>query len=575
MLTLPCRICHLWLTAMVSRQPRIPLFFCTVILAIGATAAVASNPPAAKAPPDSSSDLPPIPVTITPEMENAGGTYFGHLPDPAKTRHYYLAAEPELWDYAPMGQDPVCGKPLPSTVQLFRTGWKIRYAQYAGSDFSARILPSERLGILGPVLRGTTGEYIAVTVLNRSWRPISLHAHGVKYDKDSEGSYYKPNPGLGASIAPGAKFTYVWHLDEASGPRSDEPSSKAWLYHSHVTGEDEINLGLFGLIIVTDPARARTDGTPNDVDREMAAAFTIFDETLTADQIPDADDLPPGASAGPVQRTWAEAQQYAEQGERHTINGRAFGNIAGFEMNEGERVRWYLLGLGSEKDFHTAHWHGMRVLEDGRRRTDVVELLPGSMKIADMVADNPGTWMLHCHVGEHMAQGMFAKMVVHPAGASALSTEPKVAFFGMPEAAQTLNFDSAELVFTAGKPEETELDLSGKVTVPDPFPTVKQPIVAQFGSVKVEFRPDASGLCVVRDGLLVLKNTSQVGNGVVKGGILKFDLSLKGAAIQRELEQLHLLENGQLVPNASIHLDLVAGTAHHHSATTNLKLVSP
>ena len=62
--------------------------------------------------------------------------------------------------------------------------------------------------------------------------------------------------GLGAAVAPGAKFTYVWQLDEASGPRPDEPSSKAWLYHSHTTGDEEVNLGLIGFLVVTDPKRA-------------------------------------------------------------------------------------------------------------------------------------------------------------------------------------------------------------------------------------------------------------------------------------------------------------------------------
>ena len=41
------------------------------------------------------------------------------------------------------------------------------------------------------------------------------------------------------------------------------------------------------------------------------------------------------------------------------------------------------MGMGSEADLHTA---------------DVVELLPASMKVAEMVADNPGVWMFHCHV---------------------------------------------------------------------------------------------------------------------------------------------------------------------------------
>jgi membrane protease YdiL (CAAX protease family) len=41
-----------------------------------------------------------------------------------------------------------------------------------------------------------------------------------------------------------------------------------------------VNLGLVGCIIVTDPMRARPDGTPQDVDREMATLYLIFDNTL-------------------------------------------------------------------------------------------------------------------------------------------------------------------------------------------------------------------------------------------------------------------------------------------------------
>ena len=44
---------------------------------------------------------------------------------------------------------------------------------------------------------------------------------------------------------------------------------------------------------------------------------------------------------------------------------------------------------------------------------DVIELLPGSMATADMTADNPGTWLLHCHVSDHMEGGMMATYTVY------------------------------------------------------------------------------------------------------------------------------------------------------------------
>ena len=45
-------------------------------------------------------------------------------------------------------------------------------------------------------------------------------------------------------------------------------------------------------------------------------------------------------------------------------------------------------------------------------RTDMVELLPGSMKILDMLPDNPGTWLFHCHVNDHITAGMLALFTV-------------------------------------------------------------------------------------------------------------------------------------------------------------------
>ena len=156
--------------------------------------------------------------TVTVQMGDVGGKFFGREPDPAKTRRYYIAAEPELWDYAPQGRDPVCGKPLPPPVVMQRHVGKMRYVQYTDATFTTKVFQNPRLGIMGPVLRGVVGEFLAVTFLNRGGQPLSMHPHGAKYDKDSEGSHYLPRPGLGAAVAPGAKFTYVWQLDAESGP---------------------------------------------------------------------------------------------------------------------------------------------------------------------------------------------------------------------------------------------------------------------------------------------------------------------------------------------------------------------
>tara|TARA_R110002073_G_scaffold94594_1_gene219920 strand:+ start:108 stop:833 length:726 start_codon:yes stop_codon:yes gene_type:complete len=230
------------------------------------------------------------------------------------------------------------------------------------------------MGILGPQLRAVVGDSIIVHFLNKTDRPLSIHPHGVQYDKDNEGA----DGGKGASILPGKHYTYTWVVDKAAGPGPKDPSSIVWLYHSHILAEEEMNLGLIGTIVVTRKgmARSASNPAPRDIDQEWTALFMIFNE-----------------------------ENDAESGLKHTINGHIFGNLKGYETNLGKRVRWHLVALGNEVDNHTVHWHGQTVLDHGRH-TDVVEILPASMTSVDMTPRSPGDWLFHCHVNDHMIAGM-------------------------------------------------------------------------------------------------------------------------------------------------------------------------
>ncbi len=498
-----------------------------------------------------------IPATVTKTMGDVGGKFFGATPDPARTRRYFVAIEPELWDYAPQALDPVCGMPFPPPVKANHRGVRLRYIQYTDDSFTAKVIQPPRLGILGPVLRGVVGDYLAVTVLNRVSQPLSLHPHGVKYDKDSEGSYYRPAPGLGAAIGPDARFTYVWQLNENSGPLPTEPSSKPWLYHSHVTGDGEAGLGLVGLIVVTDPKRARPDGTPADVDREEVALFMTFDESGLGEAEKEA------AEYGLPGKTWTQVQEMTESGARPAINGYLFGNLPGLEMNEGERVRWYTLGLGSKEDFHTAHWHGIPVIEDGRRRTDSVELLPASMKVADMVADNPGSWLFHCHVAEHMAEGMFARMIVHPRGRPGASVAPGERYFGLADAQYSMRFKRATAMvdLKPGSIAPCELRLTGSISIFEAFSVFTQAFRIRLGAASSSFQPDRQGSATAgRSGLRILNAGSL---GVIYGGVMEFEAVLSGEAWLNELQKLGLTANGAIVPRLEVPLVVEVGQARH------------
>lgn len=300
----------------------------------------------------------------------------------AATRHYYIAAEDVMWDYAPSGRNLLNGGAIPQPWSVKLQWPKTRFIEYTDDTFTTKKNQPDWLGILGPIIRAEVGDEIVVDFLNRGRKAHDLHPHGLRYDKNNEGSLYLPF-GTGASIAPGARFTYHWFAIPNSGPGPGQLSSVVWWYHSHVDPGVEINAGLLGPIIVSAKGKARADGSPKDVDREFITSFMIFNEL---------GGKPP-------------AQYYA-------INGLVFGNLPGLVMKKGERVRWYLLGMGNEIDLHTPHWHGETV-SDGKRNTDVVELLPGSMTAVDMIADNAGTWMFHCHVEDHMEAGMMAVYTIY------------------------------------------------------------------------------------------------------------------------------------------------------------------
>jgi len=73
-------------------------------------------------------------------------------------------------------------------------------------------------------------------------------------------------------------------------------------------------------------------------------------------------------------------------------------------------VRWYLLSNGHAAA-HSPHWHGNTVVAQ-HMRTDVLSLTTMGMIVADMVPDNPGTWLLHCHQAPYFAAGMQTRYTV-------------------------------------------------------------------------------------------------------------------------------------------------------------------
>lgn len=44
---------------------------------------------------------------------------------------------------------------------------------------------------LGPIIKAEVGQIIKITFYNKASVPLSIHPHGLRYNKNNEGSFYK------------------------------------------------------------------------------------------------------------------------------------------------------------------------------------------------------------------------------------------------------------------------------------------------------------------------------------------------------------------------------------------------
>ncbi len=357
---------------------------------------------------------------------------------PGKTRAYYIAADEVDWDYAPGGVNKMMGMKFEGYSTVFtergphRIGTVYRkaiYREYTDETFAhlkARSPEWEHAGILGPVLRAEVGDTIRILFKNNASRPYSMHPHGVFYDKDSEGAPYDDGTSgkdkEDDAVPPGKTHVYTWQVPERAGPGPNDPSSVVWLYHSHTNELKDVESGLVGAMIITRRGMAAEDGKPKDVDREFVCLYLLFDENVSwyiDHNIQTFTSDPKGVKKldfAPVDNEGnfsGLGSGFTVANAKFAINGYIYGTGPMMTMKKGERVRWYLVALGEQFSVHTPHWHGNVVLHDGKR-TDVVPLMQAQMETVDMVPDNPGIWMFHCHIDDHMDAGMATLYKVEP-----------------------------------------------------------------------------------------------------------------------------------------------------------------
>jgi FtsP/CotA-like multicopper oxidase with cupredoxin domain len=299
-----------------------------------------------------------------------------------QVREYWIQADSFRHNVVPTGHDGMMGLRFESDGSSF---WALGYRAYT-EDWKALLPASDDIGpnsgIPGPIIRAEVGDTVRVHFRNNDTHyrfPHSMHPHGCIYTPANDGVYLVDEPNVPGRVIPfGSTYTYEW--------KAAPSSVGTWLYHDHSMAQDltgsgvvmEINaeLGLFGLVAITD-----TDTVA--VNRE----FFLFFHDLYAADIPGL------------------AQDF------DCFNGAAYlGNTPEMRAKVGDKVRWRIAALG--KELHVFHVHGHRWLSSSGRFVDSEMLGPSTTLTVEYTEDNPGSWIYHGHVTDHMAGGMVGQYTV-------------------------------------------------------------------------------------------------------------------------------------------------------------------
>lgn len=243
----------------------------------------------------------------------------------------------------------------------------------------------------GPVIEFVVGQTRRIKLRNHTDAPIGLHFLGLSYPVEEDGTHLYPhsivNPGCAhvypvTAKAPGV-FPFVDHLQPIQG----------------------LSLGQYGVSIVRSP-------TEDPVDKE----YVLFMGELGKET------------------SGSHEEEEAQGGERRffmTFNGRTDASPLAIEQRAkqsirsagwpsslvGDRVRLRLVNV-SPSVFHSFGIHGYNfcdrggVISDtgacpnGGRTQNIVTMSPLEGTTLELRTTSKGRWMYHCHILEHVEEGM-------------------------------------------------------------------------------------------------------------------------------------------------------------------------
>jgi FtsP/CotA-like multicopper oxidase with cupredoxin domain len=239
----------------------------------------------------------------------------------------------------------------------------------------------------GPTIEVMEGDRVRIVVDNRLPEPTTVHWHGLEVPVAMDGA-----EGITQDLIPsGGTFVYELTLHQHG----------TFFYHSHRPMQQM--MGLVGLFLI----HPRQPYEPA-ADRDFAWVLQGW-ATLPGNPTPNSMAM---------EFNWL------------TMNGKAAPATTPALCKVGERVRLRFVNLGM--DHHPIHLHGHTWVVTGTEGGRVPEAawVPGNTEIIgvaqartmELVANNPGDWMLHCHLPHHMMNAMASRvgpLTQRPAGAGA------------------------------------------------------------------------------------------------------------------------------------------------------------
>jgi manganese oxidase len=223
----------------------------------------------------------------------------------------------------------------------------------------------------GPTIQVKQGDRVRIIVDNHLPEATSMHWHGFDIPFDMDGS-----PGLSQDpIPPGGRYTYEFSLQQEG----------TYFYHSHMAMQEM--LGMIGAFIMHPKE-------PYDPPVEKDFVIILQEYAILPNN--------PTPNTMNMEFNWL------------TLNGKSGPACTPLIVRLGDRVRLRLINLGM--DHHPIHMHGHQFVitgtEGGRQpkatwgpnNTVLVGVAQG--RAVEFVANNPGNWMLHCHMPHHMMNQM-------------------------------------------------------------------------------------------------------------------------------------------------------------------------